>query len=253
MMLQPERQHMPLYQYVKTYPKPPVKKPVVLPFVFMATGMILLLWATWPILSFKLFAQALFARTVSPLQENIGNISSVLPAVVLAANSGQQDSGQTPDYTNPNVWYPMRPQRQVLTPVNTYKLSVSKLKIQDAMVVVGGDSLEKSLIHYGGTPMPGEFGNTVIFGHSTLPQLYDPKNYKTIFSTLPTLKIDDEIIIDFDGMSYKYKVINMYVTKPDDLSPLEQRFDDSYITLITCVPPGTYWERLNVLAKLSPL
>jgi sortase A len=40
---------------------------------------------------------------------------------------------------------------------------------------------------------PGEYGNIVIFGHSTLPQLYNPKDYKTIFTYLPSLEKKDHI------------------------------------------------------------
>ena len=82
-------------------------------------------------------------------------------------------------------------------------------------------------------------------------QLFNPKNYKSIFSTLPTLKKGDSIYIKSDGVQYRYVVYDMTVTDPDDLSPLEQQFDHAYVTLITCVPPGTYLRRLNVKAKLE--
>ena len=59
--------------------------------------------------------------------------------------------------------------------------------------------------------------------------------------------------ITYDGVAYRYVIYEMVVTDPNDLSVLEQRFDDSYITLVTCVPPGTYWKRLNVKAKLATL
>jgi len=42
----------------------------------------------------------------------------------------------------------------------------------------------------------------------------------------------------------------MVEVEPEDLSILEQRFDDSYLTLVTCVPPGTYLRRLVVRARL---
>lgn len=223
----------------------------------MISGTALLLWVIWPILSFSLITQLVFARIVTPLQDDYGK-KSVTNGVVLAA--AEPIAGDTiPDYSNPNVWFPLKPQKRVVTPVNSYRISIPKLKIKDALVMIAGDSLEKSLIHYGGTGLPGEYGNTVIFGHSTLPQLYNPANYKTIFSLLPTLKVasvdypGDDIYITYDNMTYHYKVDDMVITKADDLSPLEQKFDDSYLTLITCVPPGTYWERLNVHARLIPL
>lgn len=155
------------------------------------------------------------------------------------------------DYDNPRNWFPVAPQ---LPPrpvrITHYALSVPKLGIKEAVVQIGGEDLMESLIHYTGTGLPGQFGNAVIFGHSVLPQFYDPKNYKTIFSTLPTLKEGDEIFVNFDGILYRYQVIQMKETTPEDVTVLEQRYDDSYISLITCVPPGTYLRRLLVTARL---
>jgi len=148
---------------------------------------------------------------------------------------------------------PQVPKKKVSTKVNTYTVSIPKLKIENALTIIGGDDLNEGLVHYGGTGLPGEFGTAVIFGHSTLPQFFSPTNYKTIFSLLPTLEVGDEVNITYDGVAYRYVIYEMVVTDPNDLSVLEQRFDDSYITLVTCVPPGTYWKRLNVKAKLATL
>jgi len=246
---------MPLYEYVKAYPKPVriKKKSKGLSYVMMSIGTAILIWSIWPIISFVFLKSELYAQTVSPVS---GNDFS---APLLDNAVGVKAKGNTSiDYTNPNIWYPTKPQEHI-NEAATYFISIPKLKIKDALVIVAGDSLEKSLIHYGGTSMPGEYGNTVIFGHSTLPHFFDPGNYKTIFSLLPTLKPmkehqkGDEIFISYDGMTYRYVVIDMVVTKPSDLSALEQIYDDSYITLVTCVPPGTYWERLYVKARLMPL
>ena len=196
------------------------------------------MWSFWPILSFSITSGDLFAKTVTPIQEGV-------------AYASDGSVSQTNDLSNPNAWFPSAPQKKVATPVTTYTLSIPKLKIQDATVTIAGDDLDTSLVHYGGTALPGDYGNTVIFGHSTLPQFYNPKNYKTIFSFLPSLKDGDEIDIAYDGISYKYVVYDMNVSEPSDLSALAQRFDDSYVTLITCVPPGTWWQRLHVFAKLS--
>ena len=118
-------------------------------------------------------------------------------------------------------------------------------------MVIAGDDLGKSLIHYGGTGLPGEYGNTVIFGHSTLPQLFRGiQDYHAVFATLPTIKEGSEVLVTYDGVTYTYKVYDKVVVEPTDLTPLEQRFDDSYVTLVTCVPPGTFLYRLNVKAKL---
>lgn len=230
---------MPLYRYVKSAPVVPRTRrgSRALSFFLIAMGAGILIWTFWPIVAFSVMSGDLFSETVTPLQDG---------TAYAAANTNSPGS----DITNPNMWFPTAPQKKVVTPVNTYTLSIPKLKIQDAEVRVAGDDLGVSLVHYGGTALPGEYGNTVIFGHSTLPQFYNPKNYKTIFSFLPSLKIGDEIDITYDGISYKYVVYNLTVSEPSDLSALEQRFDDSYLTLVTCVPPGTYWQRFHVFAKL---
>lgn len=229
---------MPLYRYVKSAPGSGHKKraPRAISFSLMGLGAAVLIWVMWPILSFSLYSGDM-APTVTPLTDT-KNASPVAYA------AGSVDS------TNPNTWFPTAPQKKVVTAVSTYTLSIPKLHIQNATVTIAGDDLDKSLVHYGGTALPGEYGNTVIFGHSTLVQLYNPKSYNTIFSLLPTLKIGDEIDVTYDGISYVYKVFDMTVTDPTDLSALAQSFDDSYLTLITCVPPGTIWERFHAKAKL---
>jgi len=231
---------MPLYRYVKSAPSVPHLRRGSrgISFLFITLGIGILIWTFWPIVSFSMMSGDLFREIVTPIQDG---------TAYAAANAVTEDSG----LTNPNTWFPTAPQKKVVTPVNTYTLTIAKLKIQDATVMIAGDDLSVSLVHYGGTALPGEYGNTVIFGHSTLPQFYNPKNYKTIFSFLPSLKAGDEIDITYDGITYKYIVYDLTVTGPSDLSALEQRFDDSYLTLVTCVPPGTYWQRLHVFAKLN--
>lgn len=229
---------MPLYRYVKANPKKPVKRSVYVSYSLMGTGVLILLWTLWPIVSFSTLANSL-TKTVSPVGENGVLSGRILTPIAEAA-----------DIQNPNTWFPTSPQKRITAKVNTYTLSIPKLKIKDAFVTISGDDLGVSLVHYGGTPLPGQYGNAVIFGHSTLPQFFSPTNYKTIFSLLPTMKIGDEIIATYDGVKYTYVVYDMMVVEPTDLSPLEQRFNDSYMTIVTCVPPGTYWKRLNVKAKI---
>lgn len=233
---------MAMYRYVKLVPRTPVSRPLIASYAFMSIGVFIIAWTIWPILSFFVIDQVVLAKTISPLSDPL----SMNAGTVLAYESGVKDT------TNSNTWFPTRPQKKgVSAHVNSYTLSIPSLHLSDASVIIAGDDLAKSLIHYGGTGIPGDYGNAVIFGHSTLPQFFrGTKDYKTVFATLPTIKIGDEIDVTYDGVKYAYKVMEKVVVEPTDLSPLEQRFDDSYITLVTCVPPGTYLYRLNVKAKL---
>ncbi|MBI5614643.1 sortase [Candidatus Gottesmanbacteria bacterium] len=242
---------MALYRYVKATKSKKMFRSFAVSFLLMGTGGLLVLWVAWPIISFSLFSEGFLSKTVSPVSDVSTQVKApqAFSPVAFAADSASTVG--VVDYTNPNVWFPTSPQKKVVAPVNSYTLSIPSLRIKNAQVVIGGDDLSKSLIHYGGTSLPGEFGNAVIFGHSTLPQLYNPSNYKTIFSELPSMKPGDTFTIFYDGISYTYTVFDLVVVDPTDLSVLEQKYDDSYVTLVTCVPPGTYWKRLNVHARLK--
>lgn len=230
---------MSVYRYVKYHRKPPIRRSLIISFFFLGIGGSVLGWALWPILSFHFITSSILASIISPLSNNAKS------DVVYA-----QASMPSQDYTNANNWFPLKPQKKTQAKVTAYTLSIPKLRIQNALVVIGGEDLNNEIVHYGGTALPGENGNAAIFGHSVLPQFFDPKNYKTIFSTLPTLTLGDDIFLKYDNITYRYKVENLSVRNPDDLSMLEQQHDDSYITMVTCVPPGTYWQRLHVRARL---
>jgi len=172
------------------------------------------------------------------------------PSIVLTPVEGSYETND--EYNNYKNWFTVTPKFSPrLSKVTHYNLSIPKLKIEKAVVTIGGENLAESLIHYPGTALPGEYGNAVVFGHSVLPQFFNPKKYKTIFSTLPNLKEGDEILVDFDGIQYRYLVVEMVEVSPNDISVLEQRYDGEYLSLITCVPPGTYLRRLIVKAKLA--
>lgn len=224
------------YRYVKV--EPVVLRIPLFPFVSFSLGISILVWVIWPLLSFQLFHSQSRGHVVTPLAEEI--ITSAF------------GSEQSPDISKANAWLPKNTTPNTDSPVESYAISIPKLRIHKAQVKIGTDDLSKSIIHFGSTGLPGKYGNSVLFGHSILPQFYDPKNYMSIFSLLPQLKENDEIFVHFDGIDYRYRVVAYRVTTPDDVTGLEQRYDDSYITLVTCVPPGTYLQRLWVTAKLIP-
>lgn len=152
------------------------------------------------------------------------------------------------DYTNSSSWFAGATRSKEASDYAVYTLSISKLGIDSAVVRSDHTDLKQSLIHYAGTAFPGNLGNAVIFGHSVLPQFFNPQNYLTIFSTLHKLEVGDTMEIMADGATYTYKISEMYETAPDDLSPLAQVYNGRYLTLITCTPPGTYLRRLIIKA-----
>jgi len=226
-----------LYIYLKKPPKDFNYQKRVSFFKYLSlttllVGIIFLLSVFWPILKYEFKSQNFTQQLISPV-EVLGESTTVV------------------DYSRPSTWFPTAPN---LPPqpskITHYALSIPKLKIEKAVVHIGGEDLMDSLIQYPGTALPGQYGNAVIFGHSVLPQFFNPKNYKTIFSTLPTLKKGDEILIDFDGVLYRYEVVSLQEVLPENVSVLEQHYNAEYLTLITCVPPGTYLKRLVATTRL---
>lgn len=188
------------------------------------SGLTILVSSVWPIIEYQLTDARAYTTLLSPL----------------AINENAKDGNKKTDFTKASNWFPDANKNKPMidSKVTFYTISIPKLKIDRAVVAIGGEDLSKSLVQYPGTALPGKNGNAVVFGHSILPIFYNPKNYMSIFSTIPTLKVGDDIFIDYDGISYKYKVEELFEIYPTDIQILEQNPTDSFITLVTCVPPG---------------
>ncbi len=135
-------------------------------------------------------------------------------------------------------------------------LTVPKLRIENALVETNAKTLNPDLAlgHYTGSALPGEVGNTFIYGHSVLPFFYNPDNYKTIFSTLHNLEVGDEVIISYNNKKLTYKVEKLENLRPQDVEPLAELkpayLNESTLVLMTCSPAGTKIKRLLVQAVL---
>jgi len=212
-------------------------------FVLSILGLILAGNAVIPIISYQLRYAPEFGKILSPL---VAERREVLGPMTASAKEREED------YTLISSWFSDDPHLDAgyQTQMVSYTISIPKLGINEAVVLMGGEDLKKSLIHYPETSLPGQLGNAVIFGHSVLPQFFNPENYLTIFSTLYRLKEGDQILVDFDKITYQYLVEKLFEVSADDLTVLEQRYDDRFLTLITCSPPGTYLRRLVVRARL---
>ncbi|MFA6981631.1 MAG: sortase [Patescibacteria group bacterium] len=140
----------------------------------------------------------------------------------------------------------------------TFYLSVPELGIEDAVVETNSPSLNPDLRlgHYKGSALPGEVGNTFIYGHSVLRWFYNPRNYKAIFSTLDTLDIGDAFYITYNNEKIQYKVSKIQYLDPNEVNPLAnvspKFLNESTATLMTCAPPGTKIKRLLVSGVMVP-
>jgi LPXTG-site transpeptidase (sortase) family protein len=137
-----------------------------------------------------------------------------------------------------------------------FYITIPKLGIENALVETNPADLnpDHALGRYIGTSLPGEPGNIFIYGHSVLSVFYNPKNYKTIFSTLGDLETGDEFTIKYNNQTFLYKVESKAVLSPEQVNPLAEfkpsYLNESTVVLMTCWPPGTISKRLVVNAVM---
>lgn len=77
------------------------------------------------------------------------------------------------------------------------------------------DELKQGVVKYPFTSDPGEAGNTLLFGHSSVDgREYYQQKYGYIFYKLPKLAEGDEIVVLWNGRRYTYAVDTTTVTRP---------------------------------------
>lgn len=218
------------------------------PLRFMGLGLALLgllfgLYTLSPLISWELYLKPAFAsnRFASPIPQRTIMTPDMITS--LLHNSFYGGDWLPPVYKNSDIH----------SSVTTYRITIPRLKIENADVSTVDTDVNSHLVHFPGTAMPPTTGNGVIFGHSTLPQLYDPKNYRTIFANIHNLIVGDEIHASVNKTQFTYKIISMTILDADDTSYLSQPSDDSYLTIVTCTPPGTTWKRLIVKSRLEKI
>ena len=189
----------------------------LLSLLILFIGVVIVLYIFFPLISWQIyFAPALASSSIqTPIPKaTIVNSSEIGSLISQAGNSL---SGV--DYTNAKNWFPgFNPETPEQPKIPSYTISIPKLKINSATVSTRDNNLAIHLVNYQNTAIPPDNGNAVIFGHSTLPQLFNPNDYKTIFATAYQLRLGDEIYANVNGASFKYRVFNISVVEPTDTS-----------------------------------
>lgn len=111
--------------------------------------------------------------------------------------------------------------------------------------------LKQGLAHFKGTPLPGDGGNSFIYGHSAVESFFDSHQNlpETIFSRLGNIDIGQEVDIKKDEKVLKYVVRSKKIVSPDDFSILEEQNNKETVTMMTCWPLGIGTKRLIVVAE----
>jgi len=111
--------------------------------------------------------------------------------------------------------------------------------------------LDKGVIYYPGSVLPGQSGQIVILGHSAPPNW--PKiKHDWVFSELDNLSPGDQIIVYADYKKYTYTVRQKNILKKgQDITPLNLTQNGNYLALVSCWPPGKDLQRITVQAEID--
>jgi LPXTG-site transpeptidase (sortase) family protein len=111
--------------------------------------------------------------------------------------------------------------------------------------------LKRGVAHFKGTPLPGDGGNSFIYGHSSVETFFAKHQNlpETIFTRLEGIDVGDDVYITRDSTQLHYIVRKKKIVEPTDFSILSSQGDKETITLMTCWPLGIGTKRLVVVAE----
>lgn len=205
-------------------------------------GITSIAFAAWPIIAWQIFQVPLLSSKVSNIPIPKGQVFSQNSIIDQNIQVAKDPDGFSYFTTN------HKPQGKR---PKEFLISIPKLDIKSAKTQVDSLDFYKSLSHFPGSALPGEKGNVFITGHSALPQFADSKNYRAIFTKLPTLEIGDVVNVQVENKNYQYVVQYKKIVDPNDLSVLSPISKNAKnLTLMTCVPPGTNLKRIVVISSL---
>ena len=136
-------------------------------------------------------------------------------------------------------------------------LEIPKIGVLAPLIVVNSHEkdleaqLNRGVIIFPDSALPGQTGQTIILGHSAPPDW--PKiKYDWVFSQLSELEEKDEIKLYFNNQEYTYYVKSkIFLEKGEETLNNYSTDTENILLLISCWPPGKNSKRIVVEAKLN--
>lgn len=134
------------------------------------------------------------------------------------------------------------------------RLEIPKIKISVPLVSVSTTeqvykALDRGVVYYPTSVLPGTDGQTIILGHSA-PENWPMIKHDWVFSDLNDLVEDDEFTIYFNDKKLEYVVVKkIFLDKGEDI-PTDLANSDNMVVLVSCWPPGKDLKRIAVVAIL---
>jgi LPXTG-site transpeptidase (sortase) family protein len=123
--------------------------------------------------------------------------------------------------------------------------------VESSNEAVYNQYLKNGVAHFKGTPLPGDGGNSFIYGHSAVESFFSRHRDlpETIFSRLNDIDIGQRVVVNRDEKVLEYIVRNKKIVEPDDFAILQPVQNKETVTLMTCWPLGLGTKRLIVIAE----
>jgi sortase A len=111
-------------------------------------------------------------------------------------------------------------------------------------------SLAKGIAHAKGTSTPDTAGNTFLFAHSAQNWL-NANRYNAVFYLLYKMDKGDTFSLYYKGKEYIYKIEDKKTVNAENVEVMNKSAYPRSVTLMTCWPPGTTFQRLIVVGSLQ--
>lgn len=131
------------------------------------------------------------------------------------------------------------------------EIEIPKLGIRAPLVFSENleQGLNKGVVHYPESNLPGEEGAAIFLGHSA-PVGWPKINYDWVFSDIEDLEQGDEIYVVFENCRYTYSVEERMVLEKGQEIPPSLTGGASKLVVISCWPPGKDYKRMAVSSSL---
>ena len=111
--------------------------------------------------------------------------------------------------------------------------------------------LYKGVVQYPTTPLAGQWGNTLVFWHTSYEsRKHNP--YATVFAKLPKLTNGNIMQVIQNGKLYEYEMVDRKIVAPSQVNEEYMKYTKgNYLTLLGCYPIGSDKQRIMIIGKLK--
>jgi LPXTG-site transpeptidase (sortase) family protein len=135
-------------------------------------------------------------------------------------------------------------------------LEIPKIGISAPLILASSENevykfLDRGVVHFPNSVLPGEQGQTIILGHSA-PSNWPKIKDNWVFSRLNELKDGDEVFLHFNRGKYRYYVLKkIFLEKGERIPEQNLTNSENVLILISCWPPGKDIKRIAVMAEME--